>query len=100
GMVLVDGYLYGSDEGLLTCLDFKTGEVQWAERTPGKGSISYADGRLYYRNEGGPFFLVDANPTKYVECGRFTRPGRGSPAWPHPVLANGRLYIQDQDTLR
>src|SRR5262249_31054720 len=87
GMVLVDGYLYGSDEGLLTCLDFKTGEVQWAERAPGKGSIAYADGRLYYRNEGGAVFLIEANPTKYVECGRFTPPGSGSPAWPHPLLA-------------
>src|SRR5262245_6366271 len=100
GMLLLNGYLYGSDEGLLTCLDFKTGEVQWAERIPGKGSIAFADGHLYYRNEGGPVYLVEANPKKYVERGRFTPPGSGAPAWPHPVIANGRLYIQDQDTLR
>ncbi len=54
GMVLLGDYLYGSDEGQLTCLEFRTGEVQWAERKAGKGSIAYADGRLYYRNEGGP----------------------------------------------
>jgi outer membrane protein assembly factor BamB len=102
GMVLIDGFLYGSDEGSLVCLDFKTGQVKWAERAPGKGSILFADGRLYYRNEGkkGTLFLVEANPEKYVEEGRFDQPDRsGREAWPHPVIANGRLYVRDQDLL-
>jgi outer membrane protein assembly factor BamB len=100
GMVLVDGYVYGSNEGQLTCLEFKTGKVMWQERRPGKGSIACADGRLYYRNEGGPVTLVEATPTKYIECGRFDQPDRSSHnAWPHPVIANGRLYLRDQDVL-
>jgi outer membrane protein assembly factor BamB len=100
GMVLVDGYLYGADEGLLTCLDFKTGEVQWSERKPGKGSIAYADGRLYYRNESGRVTLVEANPKKYVEHGQFEQPDRSpANAWPHPVIANGKLYLRDQGLL-
>ncbi len=100
GVVLVDGYLYGSDEESLTCLEFKTGKVQWADRDAGKGSIAYADGRLYYRNEGGPIILAEANPRRYVECGRFEQPRQsGAPAWPHPVLANGKLYVRDQDVL-
>ena len=100
GMVLVDGYLYGSDEGALTCLDFKTGKVMWADRGPGKGSIAYADGHLYYRNEGGAIVLAEANPKEYVERGRFDQPNRSSQnAWPHPVIANGKLYIRDQDVL-
>lgn len=100
GMVLVDNYVYGSNEGLLTCLDFQTGKVAWEDRKPGKGSIGYADGRLYYRNEGGPMVLVEATPTSYRECGRFNPPDRsGKPAWPHPVIANGRLYLRDQDVL-
>ena len=99
GMVLLGDYLYGSDEGRLTCLEFKTGEVQWAEGKAGKGSIAYADGRLYYRNEGGPVLLVEANPKKYVEHGRFTPPRTNKPAWPHPVVANGKLLIRDQQYL-
>ena len=100
GMVLVDGYVYGSDEGLLACIEFKTGKVMWEDRHPGKGSIAYADGHLYYRNEGGPVVLIKADPHKYVEKGRFNQPDRsGSSAWPHPVIANGRLYIHDQDVL-
>lgn len=100
GMVLLDGYLYGSDEGLLTCLNFKTGKVAWENRQPGKGSIACADGKLYYRSESGPIVLVEANPEKYVELGRFEQPKKsGQPTWPHPVIANGKLYIRDQDML-
>jgi outer membrane protein assembly factor BamB len=100
GMVLVNGYLYGANGGSLACLDFRSGKVMWDEGRPGKGSIAYADGRLYYRNEGGPIYLIEANPRKYVEKGRFDQPGRtGSPAWAHPVIANGKLYIRDQDLL-
>lgn len=100
GMVLVDGYLYGSDEGLLTCLDFNTGQVLWAERKPGKGSIGVADGKIYYRNEGGPVFLIDVNPKEYVQRGRFDQPERSRQhAWPHPVVANGKLYLRDQEVL-
>jgi len=100
GVVLVDGYVYGSNEGQVTCLELKTGKVKWEERKPGKGSIVFADGRLYYRNEGGPLVLFEANPEKYVETGRFDQPERSrSSAWPHPVIANGKLYVRDQDLL-
>jgi hypothetical protein len=44
--------------------------------------------------------LVQANPKKYVERGRFDQPDRkGAPAWSHPALANGKLYLRDQDVL-
>jgi prepilin-type processing-associated H-X9-DG protein len=100
GMVLVDGYLYGSNEGLLSCLDFKTGKVMWEDRHPGKGSIAYADGHLVYRNEGGRVVWIEANPQKYVEISQFEQPKRsGSSAWSHPVIANGRLYLRDQGLL-
>ncbi len=100
GMVLVDGYVYGAnDPSQLVCLEFATGKVQWDHRA-GKGSIAAADGRLYYRDEGGAILLVDASPQAYVEKGRFEQPDRsGQPAWPHPVMANGKLYIRDQDIL-
>ena len=53
-MVIVDGLLYGSsDPGILTCLDLVSGKVKWRSRSPGKGSITYADGRLYLRSRRG-----------------------------------------------
>jgi outer membrane protein assembly factor BamB len=102
GVVLVDGYLYGSfDPGILTCVELKTGNVVWSERGPGKGAVTYADGRLYCRNErSNAVHLVDADPKGYIERGRFEQPDRTrEPAWPHPVIANGKLYLRDQDLL-
>lgn len=100
GMVVLDGYVYGFDEAVLTCLDLKTGKVAWKNRSVGKGSITYADGHLYCRSEGGEIALVEATSKSYVEKGRF-RPegGSGRPSWAHPVVAQGKLLIRDQDKL-
>jgi outer membrane protein assembly factor BamB len=108
GVIIVDGCLYGAhggnEGGNLACLDFKTGKVLWDtredERKVKKGSLAMADGRLYYRTEDGPVVLVEPNKEKYLERGRFEQPDRTrQPAWAHPVVANGKLYIRDQDVL-
>ena len=108
GMVVVDGCLYGANGGngggYLACLDFKTGDVLWDERRDGrrapKGSLALADGRLYYRTEDGTMLLIEPSAKQYVERGRFDQPDRSDkPAWSHPVLANGKLYLRDQDVL-
>lgn len=100
GMVLVGDYIYGTGARSLYCVEFKTGKIVWEDRSPGKGSITYADGMLYVRNERGPVTLVEANPKEYVQRGQFEQPDRTrEPAWAYPVVANGRLYIHDQDTL-
>lgn len=104
GMIVHDGCLYGAHGGngggMLVCLDFKTGKVLWDERAVEKGSVAMADGRLYYRTERGTVLLIEPNAKEYIERGRFTQPDRSrSPAWAHPVVANGKLYIRDQDTL-
>jgi outer membrane protein assembly factor BamB len=100
GVVLVGDYLYGTNTQQLLCLDFKTGDVKWRDRSVGPGSVCYADGHLYVRGQGGEAALVEATPTGYKEKGRFAQPERSSkPAWPYPVVANGRLYLRDQGVL-
>lgn len=100
GMVLVGDHLYGFDGSNLTCLNWKSGEVAWSDRSVGKGSLVAADGHLYARSERGPVALVEATPTGYREKGRFEQPERSrEAAWAHPVVAGGRLYLRDQDQL-
>jgi outer membrane protein assembly factor BamB len=100
GMVLVDGHIYGTGGNTLLCVNFKTGEIAWQDRSVGKGSVAYADGHLYVRGEKGPIALVEATPTGYKEKGRFQQPDRSEKnAWPHPVVAGGKLYIRDWDIL-
>jgi outer membrane protein assembly factor BamB len=99
GVVLVDGYLYGFSDAILTCLEFATGKVMWRDRSVGKGSASFADGRLYLQSETNVVGLAEATPTAYVEKGRFDIPDKGLPSWAHPVVSDGRLYVRNQDTL-
>ncbi len=99
GMVVVEGYLYGFDDGVLKCLELKTGNVKWQDRSVGKGSLVYADGQLILRSENGPVALVKATPTAYEETGRFEPSRSDKPAWPHPVVANGCLFLRDMDQL-
>jgi len=99
GVVFVNGYLYGFSNAILTCLEADTGKVQWRDRSVGKGSLTYADGRLYVLGETNTAGLVDASPAGYVERGRFQIADQGWPSWAHPVVAGGRLYLRNQGVL-
>ena len=99
GVVLVNGYLYGFNNTILTCLEFATGKMMWRDRSVGKGSVTYADGHLYILGEDNLVGLAEASPTGYREKGRFSIADRGLPSWSHPVVSGGRLYIRNQGTL-
>jgi outer membrane protein assembly factor BamB len=97
--VLIGDYLYGFSSAILTAIKFDTGEIAWRDRSVGKGSLVYADGNLYCFSENGVVGLVEATPTGYKENGRFRIPQDQLPTWTHPVVAGGRLYLRDQDTI-
>ena len=100
--ILVDGVLYGFSDSILTALDIETGALFWRDRSISKGSLTFADGRLYIFSERGEVALVEPSRTGYREHGRFRFPESDRSrrdAWSHPVVANGRLYLRDQDVL-
>jgi len=97
--ILIGDHLYGFSGGILTSMRFDTGEVAWKDRSVGKGSLVYADGNLYAFSENGVVGLIEATPTGYREKGRFRIQQDSLPTWTHPVVAGGRLYLRDQDTI-
>ncbi len=99
GVVLVNGYLYGFSNAILTCLEFATGKMMWRHRSVGKGSLTYADGNLYLQSEDNVVGLAEATPAGYRERGRFGIPDSGLPSWAHPVVSGGTLYVRNQGTL-
>ena len=65
-------------------------------------SLTSADGRLYLRQEdgAGTVALIELTLAGYKEHGRFNQPDRTDKnSWTHPVVANGKLYLRDQDVL-
>jgi outer membrane protein assembly factor BamB len=105
GVVKMGDHVYGYSDGKgWTCQDFKTGEVKWQDKEKlGKGSVlGVGSDRLVLRQEDktGTVVLLEATPKGWQEHGRFNQPDRsGKHSWPHPVIANGRLYLRDQDIL-
>src|SRR5262249_39665958 len=113
GVLLVGEHLYGYSENTgWVCQDFKTGKAAWVQKRKLKGgSLICADGRLYlYGEEEGTGVLLEPNPKAWKEHGRFEIPEKSklpetrktssaALIWTHPVVANGRLYLRDQEYL-
>ena len=109
GAVKIGDNVYGHSDGKgWTCQNFKTGEAVWQEKEKlKKGSIAFADGLLFCREEADKkksvkctIALLEATPGGYKELGRFDQPNRSDMnSWTHPVIAGGKLYIRDQDVL-
>lgn len=100
GVILHKGHLYGAGHNSrgLFCLDFMTGEQKW--KSGGKGSVTFAEGKIYFLDERGIMTLVKAAPEKYEASGSFEVPDGGEGMhWAHPVVCGGRIYIRHQDKL-
>lgn len=97
--VLVGDVLYGFSDSILTAMRFRTGQVLWRHRSVGKGSLIYANKFLYVLSEDGVVGLVEARPDRYSEISRFEIPAGQYPTWTPPAIADGRLYVREQDRL-
>lgn len=105
GIVLIDGYLYGSNwitngTGNWCCINWETGEKKYEEKFDNKGSIIYADNMLYvYTEKQGKVGLVKVNPEKFELISEFKITEGDGPHWAHPSINNGKLYIRHGDVL-
>ena len=99
GVVLVNGVLYGFSNAILTAIEFSSGKTLWRHRSVGKGSITYADGRLYVLSEDNVVGLADITASGYREVGRFQIADQGLPSWAHPVVSGKRLFLRNQNSL-
>jgi outer membrane protein assembly factor BamB len=108
GMVLVGDHVYfgsGQNNGNPACVDFKTGKLAWGPEkypTDGKGSAAYlyADGLFYIRYQTHVMTLQQMDPSGLKVVSTFTPPRPSAQrGWAHPVIANGKLYLRDQDRL-
>ena len=104
GIVLVGNEIYGDsgDGGIPFCADLLTGKIHWKKRGSGKGSASVtsADGHLYIWFSNGVIALAEASKDSYQEISTFKiEEGGDRPAWAHPVVYEGRLYLRMDDQI-
>ena len=110
GVVLIGDYLYGGDgqnNGTPVCLDFLTGKIKWkaldwkrkanADRS---AAVLAADGNLWFRYEKDALVaLIEATPDEFRVKGTFKAAVDDGPAWAHPVIHDGKLYLRANDVL-
>ncbi len=105
GVVLVDGFLYGSNftgrqSGKWICMNWKTGEITWIGDFHNKGPIISADGMLYlYEEKRGNLALVKADSKKFEVVSSFRVKEGSGPHWSRPSIYNGMLLIRHGDVL-
>jgi len=105
GVIVKDGYIYGSNwlnngKGKWVCLDWQTGEVKWEFDWFNKGPIIYADGMLYIMDEkSGNFGLLSPDPAKFDLVSSFKVPKGSGPYWSHPSIYDGKLFVRHGDVL-
>jgi outer membrane protein assembly factor BamB len=91
--VLHEGFIYGLDESILTCIDASTGELKWKGGRYGYGQVMLASGHLIVLTEQGELALVRADPTAHQEITRF--PAIDGKTWNHPAMSDGILLIRN-----
>jgi len=102
GIVAVGDHFYLLTNNNLACVEAKTGNTVWENRSVGKGSLVYVDGVLILRSErgDGTISMVEAAPLGYKELGRFDPPDRSDKnSWTYPVVVDKKLYLRDQNVL-
>lgn len=106
-VVRVGDFIYGSGgRGGFVCQRVADGEIVWSERKIPTGAVTYADGRLYcYGENDGSLHLVEASSQAANILGRFKIPQSSTARkpsgkiWTPPVVANGRLWVRDQELI-
>ena len=104
GLILHDGYLYGSNwqnnkKGKWICMDWKTGEIMYVAPWDTKGSMVMADGLLYCYNERGTVGIIKPDPDGFEVISEFKIKKGAGPHWAHPYIDEQKLLIRHGDVL-
>jgi len=105
GVVLLDGYLYGSNwvnngNGNWVCQEWETGKVMYEEEWHNKGSIIFADELLYiFEEKQGNVGLVEPSPEGFKLISSFKPEGGTGPWWAHMSIYERKLLIRHGEVL-
>lgn len=92
-------YLFGIDDSRLSCLNLRTGKVMWKQSGIQKGSLLRINDDLLALGEEGRLLLLDAAPERHSPKAQ-ARPFHGGRCWTMPVVAEGKLFLRDEQQMK
>lgn len=93
------GYIFGIDDSRLSCMDLRSGKVMWKQSGIRKGSLLRINDCLLVLGEDGQLLLLDAAPEKHSPKAQ-ARPFHGGRCWTMPVVAEGKLFLRDEQQMK
>ncbi|QGJ70532.1 Outer membrane protein assembly factor BamB [Planctomycetales bacterium 10988] len=92
-LVIDEGYVYGLNETILTCLQLEKGRPMWKGGRYGYGQLIQVGDLILIQAEDGEVVLVRPNPKKHEELATF--PALSSKTWNVPALADRYLIVRN-----
>ena len=92
-----DYFVVASDEGLVTCLEAKTGAIQWSKHLSRHYSASLveAGGNVYLIDDEGVTTVVKPGP----EFNSIARNELKDPCFASPAISEGQIFIRSENAL-
>ncbi len=91
--VVRDGYIYGFDSGILTCLDLNDGQRVWKKGRYGHGQVLLVNDLLLIQAETGEVVLVEASPDAFREVAQLD--ALEGKTWNNAALAGNILIVRN-----
>jgi len=94
-LIAHQGYLYGIDGSMFSCVDLKTGERMWKDGRYGKGQalLLASTDQILIAAENGRVVLLAANAKTHQEITSFT--ALKGKTWNHPVVVGDKLLVRN-----
>lgn len=92
-LILLDGFVYGLDDGALACIDAETGELNWKGDRYGHGQMMLVGDLILLMAESGDVVLLEPSPNEQRELARFKV--FSEKTWNPPALAGDLLLVRN-----
>ncbi|MEQ8768798.1 MAG: PQQ-binding-like beta-propeller repeat protein [Planctomycetota bacterium] len=91
-VIVIGGFAYGLNDGILTCLDLADGSRKWRGERLGHGQLLLAGDHLLVQSESGEIVLVEPGPDALKVVSRFQ--ALEGKVWNPPALAGPLLLVR------
>ncbi|MCA9189451.1 MAG: PQQ-binding-like beta-propeller repeat protein [Planctomycetales bacterium] len=94
-VVVRDGYVFGIDDGIMSCIDMSNGRKMWKSGRYGHGQIVLIDDVILVQAEDGRLLLIEANPKKLMELAELQ--AIQGQTWNNPCVYGKRVLVRNSE---